>query len=234
MMAIRSVGRQEGAHVWLVGIAALTGYVALSSVVWRVADWLRREMMPVAFISTGFLDTIRVRVFWAVGPQFFGLLFLALAGCMSVAGWGSPSRSNKSVAGTQTVAPVAVVQTTEEKPEEHRDPAPVNAKSATSLCAKPDVLALVRDEIHGALIMQIKVTHRVNLDMAQMRRMARIDLGNVREVQEAPYFIDCLASFDQRADSTAAEYGLTAVHDPELTYWIQRDASGNLQVGVGD
>lgn len=236
-LAMRDIGRQEGARVWLVGTAALLGYVALSAMVWRVGDWLRREMMPVAFISTGFLDTIRVRVFWAVGPQVFGLLFLGLAGCIAVVHWGSPAKPNKSVTATQTVAPVApvaVVQTPEQKPSEHRDPAQVTGKSATSLCARPDVLAFVRDEIHGALIMQIKMTHGVDLNMAQIRRMAPIELGNVREIKDAPYFVDCVSSFDQQADPTAVTYGLTDVRDPEFTYWINRDASGNLQVGVGD
>lgn len=234
ILVTRGVSERVGASAWMIGIAALAGYVLLSSIVWRVGDWLRLAAMPTVFLSRGFLDTLRLRVFWAIGPQVIGLLILAATGCFAVVQWGKSavqhsagSASESTPEPTSAYAQLPSVAHLEESE-------PTDAKAAHSECARPDVLALVRDEIHGALIMQIRMTHHVELDMAKMRRMARIDLGNVREVQEAPYFIDCLASFDQHADSTAAAYGLTAVHDPEFTYWIQRDATGNLQVGVGD
>lgn len=234
MLFTRGVSERAGASAWMIGIAALVGYVLMSGIVWRVGDWLRLAAMPTVFLSRGFLDTLRLRVFWAIGPQVVGLLILAATGCFAVVQWGksavqrnAASASESAPEPTSVFAPLPSVTRVDK-------PTPTEAKTAHSKCARPDVLALVRDEIHGALILQIRMTHHVELDMAQMRRMARIELGNVREVQEAPYFIDCLASFDQHVDSTAAAYGLTAVHDPELTYWIQRDASGNLQVGVGD
>lgn len=234
MFVTRGVAERVGANAWMFGIAALVGYVLLSSIVWRVGDWLRLAAMPTVFLSRGFLDTLRLRVFWAIGPQVIGLLILAATGCFAVMQWGkSAVQRNAGAASESAPAPTAAYVPL---PSAARldTPKPTDAKTARSECARPDVLALVRDEIHGALIMQIQSTHHVELDMAQMRRMARIDLGNVHQVQEAPYFIDCVARFDQHADSTAEAYGLTAVHDPELTYWIQRDASGNLQVGVGD
>lgn len=234
MLVMRSVSERTGAFAWMIGIAALAGYVLLSGIVWRVGDWLRLAAMPTVFLSRGFLDTLRLRVFWAIGPQVIGLLILAATGCFAVVQWGKSAvqrnagaASESATAPTPAYAPLPSVARVD-KPE------PTDAKTAHSACARHDVLDLVRDEIHSALIMQIKITHHVDLDLARIRRMARIDLSNVREVQEAPYFIDCLARFDQHADSTAEAYGLTAVHDPELTYWIQRDASGNLQVGVGD
>ena len=234
MLVTRGLSERVGASAWMIGIAALAGYVLLSGIVWRMGDWLRLAAMPTVFLSRGFLDTLRLRVFWAIGPQVVGLLILAATGCFAVVQWGkSAVQRNAGAASESAPAPTAAYVPL---PSAARldTPKPTDAKTARSECARPDVLALVRDEIHGALIMQIRMTHHVDLDMAQIRRMARIDLGNVRQVQEAPYFIDCLASFDQHADSTAAAYGLTAEHDPELTYWIQRDASGNLQVGVGD
>ncbi len=234
MMVTRGVSEQVGASAWMIGVGALVGYVLLSGIVWRVGDWLRIAAMPTVFLSRGFLDTLRLRVFWAIGPQVIGLLILAATGCFAVVQWGksavqrnAASASASTTAQTPAHAPLPSVA--------HVDEAePKDANATQSECARSDVLALVRDEIHGALIMQIRMTHHVDLDLAQIRRMARIDLGSVRQVQEAPYLIDCLASFDQHADSTAAAYGLTAVHDPEFTYWIQRDATGNLQVGVGD
>lgn len=234
LLVTRGVAARAGANAWMIGIAALVGYVLLSGIVWRVGDWLRLAAMPTVFLSGGFLETLRLRVFWAIGPQVIGLLILALAGCFVVVQWGKsavqPNAASASESSPEPTAAYAPLPSAARvgKPE------PTDAKTARSECARPDVLALVRDEIHGALSMQIRMTHHVDLDMAQIRRMARIDLGNVRQVQEAPYFIDCLARFDQQADSTAEAYGLTAVHDSELSYWIQRDASGNLQVGVGD
>lgn len=234
MLVTRSVSERTGANAWMIGIAALAGYVLLSGIVWRVGDWLRLAAMPTVFLSRGFLDTLRLRVFWAIGPQVIGLLILAATGCFAVVQWGK-SAGQRNTASTSESGPEAMSAYAPLPSVAHlKKSEPTDAKTVHSECARPDVLALVRDEIHGALIMQIRMTHHVELDMAQMRRMARIELGNVREVQEAPYFIDCLASFDQHADSTAAAYGLTAEHDPELTYWIQRDAPGNLQVGVGD
>lgn len=234
LLVTRGVSGRMGASVWMIGIAALAGYVLLSGIAWRVGDWLRIAAMPTVFVSRGFLDTLRLRVFWAIGPQVIGLLILAATGCFAVVQWGkSAVQRNAASASPSTMAPTAACAPLPSvAPVDEAEP--TDAKTAYSECARPDVLALVRDEIHGALIMQIRMTHHVDLDMAQMRRMARIDLSNVRELQDAPHFIDCVARFDQHADSTAAAYGLTAVHDPELTYWIQRDASGNLQVGVGD
>lgn len=234
MLVTHSVSERTGAFAWMIGIAALAGYVLLSGIVWRVGDWLRLAAMPTVFLSRGFLDTLRLRVFWAIGPQVIGLLILAATGCFAVVQWGKSAVQRNAGAASESAPEPTAGYVPLPSAARVDKPEPTDAKTARSECARPDVLALVRDEIHSALIMQIKMTHRVDLDMAQIRRMARIDLGNVRQVQEAPYFIDCLASFDQHADLTAAAYGLTATHDPELTYWIQRDASGNLQVGVGD
>ncbi len=234
MLVTRGLSERVGASAWMIGIAALAGYVLLSGIVWRMGDWLRLAAMPTVFLSRGFLDTLRLRVFWAIGPQVVGLLILAATGCFAVVQWGkSAVQRNAGAASESAPEPTAgyVPLPSAARVDKLE---PTGAKTARSECARPDVLALVRDEIHGALIMQIRMTHHVDLDLAQIRRIARIDLSNVREVKEAPYFIDCLASFDQHADSTAAAYGLTAEHDPELTYWIQRDGSGNLQVGVGN
>ena len=37
-----------------------------------IGDALRRFAMPDAFFSTGFVDTIKQKVFWGVGPQLIG------------------------------------------------------------------------------------------------------------------------------------------------------------------
>ena len=43
-----------GQNAWRLGTIALLGYVLLSGIVWRVADWLRLAAMPSAF----FLDRV--------------------------------------------------------------------------------------------------------------------------------------------------------------------------------
>lgn len=73
LLVTRGVAARVGASAWMIGIAALVGYVLLSSIVWRVGDWLRLIAMPTAFLSQGFLDTLRIRVFWAIGPQVLSL-----------------------------------------------------------------------------------------------------------------------------------------------------------------
>ncbi len=212
--------------IWL-GAAALVGYVVLSSTVWRIADWLRMTAMPSAFLSRGFLDTLRLRVFWAVGPQFFGLLFLALAGVYVVVHWSKPV--TPSVPMAQASQPQAsrseltVVQ-----------PDPANPSSAAGVCADPRVLALVKDEIYGALVDQAGGTHDADLDVEDVRRMVRIELTAPRKNKDAPYFVECIATLDQVGSDESVRVGLESVHDPELVYWIDRDASGNLQVSVGD
>lgn len=212
--------------IWL-GVAALVGYMLLSSIVWRIADWLRITAMPSAFLSRGFLDTLRLRVFWAVGPQFFGLLFLALAGVYVVVHWSKPVTPSVPMAKAS-------------RPQASRSeltavqPDPANPSSAAGVCADPRVLASVKDEIYGALVDQARGTHHAELDVEDVRRMVRIELTAPRKNKDAPYFVECVATFDQVGSAESMRFGLESVHDPELVYWIDRDASGHLQVSVGD
>lgn len=212
--------------LWL-GAVVLFCYVLLSSIVWRIAEWLRIAAMPSAFLSRGFLDTLRLQVFWAVGPQFFGLLFLALAGVYVVVHWSKP------------VAP-SVPMAQASRPQASRSeltavqPDPANPSSAAGVCADPRVLASVKDEIYGALVDQARGTHHAELDVEDVRRMVRIELTAPRKNKDAPYFVECIATFDQVGSDESIRVGLDSVHDPELVYWIDRDASGNLQVSVGD
>ena len=215
--------------IWL-GAAALVGYVLFSGTVWRIADWLRITAMPSAFLSRGFLDALRLRVFWAVGPQFFGLLFLALAGVYVVVHWSKP------------IAPIAPMAQAPQPQATLRELAVNQAASAESPqligtageCAEPRVLASVKDEIYGALVDQARGTHHAELDVQDVRRMVRIELTAPKKNKDAPYFIECIATFDQVGSAESMRVGLESVHDPELVYWIDRDASGNLQVSVGD
>lgn len=216
--------------IWL-GAVALVGYVLLSGIVWRIADWLRITAMPSAVLSRGFLDTLRLRLFWAVGPQFFGLLFLALAGVYVVVHWSKPIARIVPMAEApqpQAIPPpeLAVNQASSAKPTHSMD--------TPGECADPRVLALAKDEIYGALVDQARGTHHAELDLEDVRRMVRIELTAPQKNKDAPYFIECIATFDQVGSDESMRVGLESVHDPELVYWIDRDASGNLQVSVGD
>jgi len=212
--------------IWL-GAAALFGYVLLSGIVWRIADWLRITALPSAFLSRGFLDTLRLQVFWAVRPQFFGLLFLALAGVYVVVHWSKPIAPSVPMAQASqpqgSRSEMAVVQ---------HDPA--IPSGASGVCADPRVLASVKDEIYGALVDQARGTHHADLDVDDVRRMVRIELTAPRKNKDGPYFVECIATFDQIGSDESKRFGLEHVHDSELAYWIDRDASGNLQVSVGD
>lgn len=215
--------------IWL-GAVALVGYVLLSGTVWRIADWLRITAMPSAFLSRGFLDTLRLRVFWAVGPQFFGLLFLALAGVYVVVHWSKP------IAPT---APMALAPQPQAAPPELAVNQAASAKSPHSIgaageCADPRVLASVKDEIYEVLVDQARGTHHAVLDVEDVRRMVRIELTAPKKNKHAPNFIECIAAVDQVGSDESMRVGLESVYDPELVYWIDRDASGNLQVSVGD
>lgn len=223
----------ERAHgqIWPVGFLALLGYVLLSGLVWRIGDWLRIEMMPEVFFSSGFMDTVRTRVFWAIGPQVVGLILLATAGCIVVVHWGIPM---KAVASPNAAPEARSVAQTQASHSLDGDASDHSAPSARMDCADPNVLALVRDELHGSLIMNIQMTHGIELGLAQIRQMVLVTLSNPSIYETERLYVVCSAIFDRKATGAAARYGIGDVHDKELTYWIQRDASGNMQVGVGD
>lgn len=215
--------------IWL-GVAALVGYVLLSGIVWRIADWLRITAMPSAFLSRGFLDTLRLRVFWAVGPQFFGLLFLALAGVYAVVHWSKPIAPT----GPMAQSPQPQATPPELAVNQAASAEPTHSMDTAGECADPRVLASVKDEIYGVLVDQARGTHHAELAVEDVRRMVRIELTAPQKIKDAPYFIECIAAFDQVGSDESMRVGLESVHDPELVYWIDRDASGNLQVSVGD
>jgi len=166
--------------IWL-GVLGLVGYTLLSGTVWRIADWLRITAMPSAFLSRGFLDTLRLRVFWAVGPQFFGLLFLALAGVYVVVHWSKPIAQTAPMAQApqpQATPPeLAVNQAASAKPTHSIDTA--------GECADPRVLASVKDEIYGVLVDQARGTNHAELDVEDVRRMVRIELTAPKKNKEA-------------------------------------------------
>lgn len=215
--------------IWL-GAAALVGYVLFSGTVWRTADWLRIAAMPSAFLSRGFLDTLRLRVFWAVGPQFFGLLFLALAAVYVVVHWSKP------IAPTAPMAQAPKPQATPPELAVNQAPPakPTHPIDTAGECADPRVLASVKDEIYGVLVDQARGTHHAELAVEDVRRMVRIELTAPTKNKDAPYFIECIAAFEQVGSAASRRVGLDSVHDPELVYWIDRDAFGNLQVSVGN
>lgn len=252
VMVSWGIQRKGGQDAWWLGTLALLGYVSLSGIVWRVTDWLRHVAMPSVFLSAGFIDTLRQRVFWAVGPQFFGMLFLSLAAVFVPVHWARPPKPNPATA-TQAptvpavvppVAPVATrpsspVSATVHAPEAEAGSASAAAESRSGLgrwhCDHPAVLTLVREEVWAAAAMRIKTTHGVDLSVDELSRMLDLGLQDMRENEsDSPTYTLCSATFNQHAHVEAVQLGLETQSDADLVYWIEQDAFGNLQVGVGD
>lgn len=246
------VHQKGGQKSWWLGTVALLTYVSLSGSVWRVADWLRLAAMPSAFFSTGFLDTLRLRVFWAVGPQFFGLLFLSLMNAFVVVHWGRPPKGDRAGATPMPTA-IAVVPTVETVPTHSGSSVSIPAHTSVfeagdasdaaamakggdqSHCDDPAVLALVRQEVWAVAAMRIKTTHGMDMGVEEIAPILEVGLQNIRQI-ESDNQTDtlCGAKFALYAHAEAKNLGLETEVDPDVVYWIERDASGNLQVGIGD
>ena len=241
-----------GQSAWWLGPLALLSYVLLSGIVWRVADWLRLVAMPSAFFSSGFVNTLQQRVFWAVGPQFFGLLFLCLAAVFAVIHWGKAPKTDDAGA-VPAPAVIAVVppfqalatlpSTPVSKPandsvSETGNPSP----SATSPegvgrwhCDDEAVLVLVREEVWAVAAMKVKQAHGVDMGVEDIAPILEVEPENIREIEGGGQMDKlCSASFDLTAHAAAKQLSLETEVDPDVVYWIERDASGNLQVGIGD
>lgn len=242
-----------GDKAWWLGSIALLVHVSLSGMVWRIADWLRLAAMPSMFLSAGFLDTLRLRVFWAVGPQFFGLLFLTVASVFVVVHWGSPPKADLASAKSASPATTAIPSVS---------PAPIGASTSVSApvrvfaseadtgsptvtasqrgaaqwrCDDPAALALVRQEVWAVAAMRIKRTHGVDLGVDELAPILEVGLQDIREAEsDNPTDTLCSAAFHLSAHDEAKQLGLETEVDPDVVYWIERDASGNLQVGIGD
>ena len=241
-----------GQNAWWLGPLALLSYVSLSGIVWRVADWLRLVAMPTAFFSSGFINTLQQRVFWAVGPQFFGLLFLCLAAVFAVIHWGKAPKTDGAGAAPAP-AVIAVVPPVQALATQPRTPAskPVDesvsetgnpSPSATFPegvgrwhCGDEAVLVLVREEVWAVAAMKVKQAQGVDLGIEDIAPILEVELENIREIESDSQTDKlCSASFDLTANAEANRLGLETEADPDVVYWIERDASGNLQVGIGD
>lgn len=91
----------------LSGVGLVTFFL-LANVAWNIGDALRRFAHPDTYwVSGGFSDLIRARLFWLVGPQSaaVAILFGALAiGAISLAGNAPPSGA-KAAAAEQLAQP---------------------------------------------------------------------------------------------------------------------------------
>ena len=241
-----------GQNAWWLGPLALLSYVLLSGIVWRVADWLRLVAMPSAFFSSGFINTLQQRVFWAVGPQFFGLLFLCLAAVFAVIHWGKAPKTDgagaaPSPAVIAVVPPVqalaaqpstSVSRPAHESVSETGNPSPSAALPegvGRWHCGDDAVLVLVREEVWAVAAMKVKQTHGVDLSVEEIAPILDVGLQNIRQIEsESRTDVLCGAQFDLYAHDEAKQLGLETEVDSDVVYWIERDASGNLHVGIGD
>lgn len=246
------VHQKGGQKAWWLGTVALLAHVSLSGIVWRVADWLRLAAMPNAFLSTGFLDTLRLKIFWAVGPQFFGLLFLSLVNVVVVVHWGRPPKGDRAGATPMPTA-IAVVPKVEAVPTHSGSSVSIPAHTSVSEagnaldaaatakgvgqshCDDPAVLALVRQEVWAVAAMRIKRTHGMDMGVEEIAPILEVGLQNIRQIESGnqPDTL-CGAQFDLYAHAEAKQLGLETEVDPDVVYWLEQDASGNLQVGIGD
>ncbi len=61
-------------RVWIMAICAFVFSIAVAPLIWRVADVVRQWIIPDSYISFGAIDSLKQRVFWLIGPQFFAVL----------------------------------------------------------------------------------------------------------------------------------------------------------------
>ena len=92
-----------------------------------IGDLLRKMAMPDAYFTTGFADSIKKRVFWAVGPQVIGWIIglIAMNGFMqNILGYDMQRGARKGVANAQLQQTLTEVETEQKAKAVNRPPAP--------------------------------------------------------------------------------------------------------------
>lgn len=56
-------------------VCAVLYFLFINSIVWNIANTVRKWVMPEAFITANATESFRKKIFWSIGPQWFGSMF---------------------------------------------------------------------------------------------------------------------------------------------------------------
>jgi len=94
-------------------VATVVYFLFVNNIVWNISNTVRKWIMPEAYVSTDAMDAFKQKMFWNIGPQWFGSLigWLILTGLVEVISPVIYADDKPRQSVSESTAPVNVAQT---------------------------------------------------------------------------------------------------------------------------
>lgn len=99
-LASQAAGHADRQRAWVIAAAS---FVVLGPLAWRIGDAIRRLALPgKLYVTGGFGEIVKQKLFWRLGPQAFAMLWMAIGVGFVASTHNAPNLGSTSTAGNST------------------------------------------------------------------------------------------------------------------------------------